>query len=652
MRSANWMRPARLACLGLLLVAGCSTPEPKENPGRIGPDVARAEALFQRGLYADAIIACTELARQDPLTPGLADLQGRILQSLANARRQAVAVRTKPTEEAMLVDLDQQHILPDSYRLRRHVVGENEPIQSAPNAMQEALRRPVSIHLEDVGVSEIVAEIGASENINIVTDSDLGGGTITLHVVDTPLEEVLEYVGRNLNVTFSVGRNIIWATAGASEAGPPLLTRIYRLRKGLTGLELEGSPDSIGIVEAITRFVPVLPGADFLFNKKSHAILIKNTRENILLIEDLIAALDIRPPQVLIEARFMSTTVTDLRELGVDWLLKSPIELTSAGKLVNGAVVTSPQTAISAGSVGFAPFANSAQGLNMTYEGILTDPMFTAVIHALETSGKARTLSMPRVTTINNQEATIRIGEDFRYYENYELDEYEEVVGTGANAQTVTRTQLVPSGTPSVEELGIELTTTPSVGADLASINLKLLPEISEFVRWEYYATAGTDSSSSSSSTNGSAGLIKLPIFRRSRIETEVTVRSGETVVMGGLMTGSRSKTRQGIPFLSWLPLIGQAFRHDIWEESRQNLIIFVTATLLSDVGEELIPLGTPELIDRGSGKLELGVPPPAPAAEPVAAPDADAVEPPVVAPEPAAGGAQINQPAAAARVG
>ena len=169
----------------------------------------------------------------------------------------------------------------------------------------------------------------------------------------------------------------------------------------------------------------------------------------------------------------------------------------------------------------------------------------------------------------------------------------------------------------------------------MAAIDLKLAPEISEFVRWEYYAASSDNSNNndnndgnndSTSSTNAaSSSLIKLPIFRRSRIETEVIVRSGETVVMGGLVTSSHSKSRSGVPLLSSLPLIGQFFRHDTVEEVRQNLIIFVTATLLSDVGEELIPLGPPEPVTSG-GKVELGVPAP----EPVPA------EPAPVSPEPA----------------
>lgn len=600
---------AVVAGLCLAVVAGCATPKPEQE--EINPALLHADAALQAGDYTQAIIDCIDLARENEFTPGLQEMQGRILQAIAEERAKAAQVRDRPTQSAMIAEYDQANVLPDTYRLRQHVQGLDGSFAAIPNEMQEALSNPVSIHLVDVDLAAVVTQIGASENINIVADGELGEGTITLHVDDVPLAEVLEYVGRNLNVTFSVGRNVVWVTSGAASAGgPPLLTRIYRLRRGITAEELEGAPDSIGIIEAVTRFVPEQEGADIVFNKKTNAILAKNTRENLALIEDIIDALDIRPAQVLIEARFLSTSVEDLRELGIDWVLQSPIGVTKGGRLVNGTALEANETQIDGGAtLGWTEFANKGNGLNGTFTGILTDPMFQATLHALETYGKARTLSMPRVTAINNTEAHIRIGEDFRYYEDYDLEDYEDVIYTGnGNRETVTRSRMVPSGSPTLEELGIELTATPSVGSDMSSIDLKLAPEISEFVRWEYFMAPGDSGNVSADSLTNETSMLKLPVFRRNLIETEVVVRSGETVVMGGLMQGTRQKTTEGIPFFSKIPLIGQLFRHDVWEESRQNLIVFVTATIISDAGEELIPLAPPPVIDLPE-KVELGTP-------------------------------------------
>jgi type IV pilus assembly protein PilQ len=575
---------------GVMGFAGCTTPDrtppdlklEKPEPARA---VREADALFQKGLYTEAIIQCIEIARVDPMTPGLTDLQGRISARMAEERYRGIATRDKGSAENAAVDATRHGILPDTYNLRRHVLGETAPLRTAPNAMQLALRKPVSIDLPNVGIAEIIAQIGASENINIVADGTAGAGkTLTIRAENTPLDEVLEFVGRNLDVTFSVGQNLIWVTPRSpNDSAIPLETRVYRLRKGLSGAEIENAPDGIGIIDAVTRFVPQETGADIFFSDKAHALLVKNTRENLDRTEDIIAALDVKPVQVLIEARFMSTSIADMRELGINWILNQNLVLAENGGVVKKQILADS-------SIKGMPAAPDTKdlGMNLTYQGLLNNSQFQAVLHALQKSGKTRTLTVPRVTTVNNKEAKIRIGKDFRYFEEFTRDD--RTVYNDGVASTVS--SLAPTGTPKLEELGYELKVTPSVGADLASIDLKLAPQISAFESWVSYDLG--DSGSGGSSTNANSSL-KLPIFSRSEIETELVVRSGETVIMGGLAQTMRSKTRSGVPFFSSLPWIGYLFGSDLADDTIDNLIIFVTATIISDEGEAMIPLNARE---------------------------------------------------------
>ena len=122
---------------------------------------------------------------------------------------------------------------------------------------------------------------------------------------------------------------------------------------------------------------------------------------------------------------------------------------------------------------------------------------------------------------------------------------------------------------------------------------------------------------------------------------------------MGGLITSTRTKTREGVPILSHLPFIGQLFRHDTVDEDRQNLIIFVTATLISDRGEELVPLDDilteDNLIHTGVGATPAAglsneaAPQEEPAPEAEAEAEAEAEEP---AAEEAAEAAPATEPA------
>jgi type IV pilus assembly protein PilQ len=589
----------------LMVVAGLSGCTTTRGPGMDGatttsPQLEKAEGLFLKGDYTGAMLECVDLAQANPDLAGLESLQRQIMAKLEEQRAARAAARAAVTVKRMTTDANRQKDVPDTYGLRKTVNGQSAPLRTPGNAMQKALEKKVTVHLDNVDLTNFILTLGASEKVNIVADNLPGDKTMTIHADQVPLTEILDYVSRNLGVSFFVGENIIWATPQAQgQAAIPMETRMYRLRKGIDGTldaSTDGQPageaqdDNVPIVQAIQRFVIQPEGADLLFDKKSHALIVKNTVENLARVEDIIETMDVCPPQVLIEARFISTGVTDLRELGIDWVLNSPLIVSkSDGK---------SQTQINMGATaGFTPPANAAQGLNMTYEGLLTDPMFKAVIHALEKTGKARTLSVPKVTTVNNRTASIRVGEDFRYYDEYNVQSVPSTVPSG-NGTTVYSSQLVPVGTPKLEELGIELKARPSVGADMGSITLQLLPEISEFVRYETYEVGTGNNGQNASSASNGLSSVKLPIFRRSKIETEVIVQSGETVVMGGLITSSEGKRKEKVPFLSALPLIGLLFQNDLTDTDQKNLLIFVTATIISERGENLVPVAPPEVND------------------------------------------------------
>jgi len=607
----------------IVSLSGClTTRDAGSTAGKTvtAPQLAKAEGLFQKGDFTGAMLECIDLARKNPDLAGLDSLQQRIMAALEEQRATRAAARATITTKRMDTDVARQKNLPDTYGLRRTISGQSSSLRTPGNAMQKALAKKVTIHLDNVDLTNFILTIGASEKVNIVADNLTSNKTLTIHADQVPLSEILDYVSRNLGIAFFIGENIIWATPqNQSQAAIPMETRMYRLRKGIDGnldahsdlspanesrgnnmnrlrqnlngrrdanpaLPPDESNENTPIVQAIQRFVPQPEGADLLYDKKSHALIVKNTVDNLGKVEDIIETLDICPPQILIEARFISTEITDLRELGIDWVLNSPMVVTkSSGK---------SQTQINMGSTsGFTAPANAAQGLNMSYEGLLTDPMFKAVLHALEKTGKAHTLSVPKVTTVNNRSARIRVGDDFRYYDEYSIQSIPSQVA-GNSGNTVYTSQLVPVGSPKLEELGIELNVRPSVGADMSSITLQLLPEISEFVRYETYEVgAGGNNGQNSSTSSNSTSTVKLPIFRRSKIDTEVIVQSGETVVMGGLITSSESKHKDKIPFLASIPLIGLLFQNDLIDNDQKNLLIFVTATIISERGENLIPL-------------------------------------------------------------
>jgi len=317
-------------------LSGClTTREAGSTAGKTvtAPQLAKAEGLFQKGDFTGAMLECVDLAQKNPDLAGLDSLQQRIMASLEAQRAARAAARAAMTVKRIDTDVARLKDVPDTYGLRRTISGQSSSLRTPGNAMQKALAKKVTIHLDNVDLTNFILTIGASEKVNIVADNLASNKTLTIHADQVPLSEILDYVARNLGVAFFIGENIIWATPqNQSKAAIPMETRMYRLRKGIDG-KLEVGTDIPAndtkealtpIVQAIQRFVPQTDGADLLYDKKSHALIVKNTVENLTKVEDIIVTMDVCPPQILIEARFISTGVTDLRELGIDWVLNSP----------------------------------------------------------------------------------------------------------------------------------------------------------------------------------------------------------------------------------------------------------------------------------------------------------------------------------------
>ena len=617
------------AAAAVAIFSGCASPTAEDTYAPRPPtrEVLRAEAMFNNGQIRDAVFACVDIARKDPDTAGLAELQAKIQNYLA-AHRTASFETVNATAHAVgMTNAKRYNRIPETFDQRKHVLGETESLASAPTPMQIALQTPVTMELEDADLAAIINEIGRSQNINIIADPNLTQNTLTVKIRDVPLAEFLEYIAKNMQVAFHVGSNMIWITAAdpAAETGAPMETRVYKLRKGLGPMEMPppkavtvnsggggagggGGGAAIGggqsqtqepsvpmVIDALERFVPQPTGADMLWDDKTHALFIKNTRENLLLGEKIIDAMDVTPIQISIAARFMTVEQVDSRKLGIDWLLSNQRGMTAParGSVAGGFWPPGGRSDLASGAM-FSAMGGS--GIDWAGQSILGRHAVQAVISALEESGKSQTLAQPRVTTLNNHGAVFFKGEEFRYYEDFDLQSYSSSAGGYGNGSSSSGTSLVPRGTPQTRMLGYGFTVTPSVGADLTSINLWLRPEISAFKKWEYYDLGGSGGNATTNGVAAGSGALKIPIFLNSYIETQVTVRSGETIILGGMIDTQQSVIKRGVPFFSKLPLIGGLFTSEEKENKPSNLLIFVTATLISETGEELVSINPQNL--------------------------------------------------------
>lgn len=407
--------------------------------------------------------------------------------------------------------------------------------------------------------------------------------TITMLVDNIPLGEAIRYICRGANLKYRIEK---YAVVIATQEIPldDLETRIYALeteaistvggQSGETGADTTGSSSAVQEYFK-NRGIQFPEGARIVFDGRISRLIATNTPDNLAKIEEIIQEINVVDPQVLIETKFVEIAEDDIDSLGFEWLISRP-----AGQ-------TNPPMGNS--SMSFDqndPLMRFPDSLTTTWAGG-NDVLFNithhdsqgvtyrALIHALNASNKTEILATPRVTTMNGQEATIRMTT-----EQYFPESWSEATVTDSGMLTYAVPSIPTFGEP--VELGVVLTVTPTVDADKYTIGLQMTPRIQSHIGWTDY----------SYSLNTSVGpfnnTILMPIFELRTIETQITIYDGETIVMGGAIKDESGVTDDRIPGLGDIPLLGRLFRSKTEDRRKRNLLIFVTVRLVNPDGSPL----------------------------------------------------------------
>ena len=271
-------------------------------------------------------------------------------------------------------------------------------------------------------------------------------------------------------------------------------------------------------------------------------------------IEEMINRLDVYHPQITIEAKLVELTVTDINELGVQLDIQN---IKTEGNLNKGDMdITSNWADTDAG------FPKELAGTSFWFTR-LNDTAFNALLRALEKQKKVNVLSAPRVTTINGQPATIEIKQNIPYIS----DRKTQNVGTSQNQIWQT------SYTIKEKDASVSLEVTPTVPEGSTLITLDIKPTVKVLVkRIATFSGVETD--------------YGWPVVDTRTANTSMVVRSGETIVLGGLIQNSTAVIKKKVPLLGDIPLVGWAFQYKHSQDVKKNLLIFITAYLVSPRGE------------------------------------------------------------------
>jgi general secretion pathway protein D len=250
--------------------------------------------------------------------------------------------------------------------------------------------------------------------------------------------------------------------------------------------------------------------------------------------------------------------------------------------------------------VGVSPLLDVQKNFN-GISGVLPEFQAGILINALKRKQGTDLLSAPRVTVMDGQLAQITVAQEFIYPTDYQPAQVPGAgggggaggglgggVGGGITIQSATPsfdTVAPEDENPGFREVGVVLEVTPTI-EKYNSINLDLKPKVTEFDGFvEYGGPSGTIGTGFSTATVLAPSGILMPIFSVRKVQTQVTIFDGATVIIGGLTREEVKTVNDKVPVLGNIPLIGRLFQSSAESYHKRNLLIFVSASIVSRGG-------------------------------------------------------------------
>ncbi|MCC8987976.1 MAG: type II secretion system secretin GspD [Candidatus Contendobacter sp.] len=296
---------------------------------------------------------------------------------------------------------------------------------------------------------------------------------------------------------------------------------------------------------------------DIQADESTNALVITAPSDLIRSLRSVIAQLDVRRAQVLVEAVIAEISAEKTAELGVQWVAygNSVIGFTNLGSgNASLANIVSLAAQVDAGSTTLPAADRVPQGLHMAVGDFSGDNQFGALISALAKDADTNVLSTPTVVTLDNEEAEIIVGQNVPFVTgNY-------TTSTGSSAASSVGN---PFQTIQRDDVGIKLKVKPQINEGNA-VKLEIAQEVSSVVPSANAATQG-------------------PTTNKRSIKTKVLVEDGQVLVLGGLIDENLNENAQKVPFLGDIPLLGNLFRYRGTTKLKRNLMVFLHPVILRD---------------------------------------------------------------------
>ncbi len=410
--------------------------------------------------------------------------------------------------------------------------------------------RRISLDLQDADLVNVLRLFGELANLNMILAPDVRG-KVTVRLVNIPWDQAMEIILKMNGLGYAVDDNIIRiASQGAlqKEADEELRTR--EARKKAEELVTRLIPVSYTTAAAISGTVKksLSSRGDIVVDDRTNTLIVKDIQPSVDEIIELVKRLDKPTAQIMIEARIVEASLNFSRSLGVQWGGKFTADAAhnnaTGWNFPNTIGVTGGPTmgAVPSGNGNFlvnmpAPAGAGTGGgaIGISLGSINKALNLDVVLSALESTGEGKVISQPKVSALDNKEAKIEQGLSIPYATSQ--------AGGATNIQFI--------------DAKLSLIVTPHATPD-NKIFMKI-------------------QATKNAPDNSVLGANGQPSIRKNEATTEILLAEGETAVIGGILSIDRSTSDLKVPFFADIPLIGWLFKSRTTNETKQELLIFIT---------------------------------------------------------------------------
>lgn len=413
-------------------------------------------------------------------------------------------------------------------------------------ASKEYVGEKISLDFQDADLIHIFRLLADVSGYNIVVSPHVKG-KFSMKLIDVPWDQALDIILRNYGLSRSVDGNIIRIAPTdllakeeediakakeASEKAGDLVTRIYPINYA-----------NVNKVKKVITDAKVLTKRGYVsIDERTSSIVIKDVENTHKEFERLMRSIDLPTAQVNIEAKIVEVTTNFTKSLGIQWgALWKPADsrTTFGGPSIPGGTGFNSANPLMV-NLPAAVQSGSGGALGIGYVSAANTLVLDLQLSAMESSGDGKIISNPRITTSNNQEATIKQGKKIPY---------QTVSAEG------TKTEFV--------DANLELIVTPHITPD---------------------GTVVMDLEAKKNEADFSQQVNEVPTIDTKETKTQVIIKNGDTLVIGGIFKTTKSDSIAGVPGFSKIPLIGWLFKKKTNTDTTTELLIFITPRVIKEM--------------------------------------------------------------------